>query len=146
VYPVEASGIIKSMEKTRRVRGRPKLTLAEAVKGDLKDRNVPKVLALDRTALRSTIHVPESYFTLFFLLLLVLVSIYFCCVSYLSYPNLLGKKAFMLLFVGVVVSVRSSPCMHLLKPKLRVLGSYSNKGSNMSTRGGVGRGTSYCNK
>src|SRR5215210_6229545 len=53
------SGILKSMEETRRGRGRPKLTWAEAVKGDLRDWNVPKVLALDRTAWRAAIHVPE---------------------------------------------------------------------------------------
>jgi hypothetical protein len=31
------SGILKSMENIRRGRGRPKLTWAEAVKGDLRD-------------------------------------------------------------------------------------------------------------
>ena len=54
------SGTLKSMEETRRGRGRPKLTWAEAIKRDLRDWNVPKVLALDRTAWRSAIHVPES--------------------------------------------------------------------------------------
>ena len=53
------SGILKSMEETRRGRGRPKLTWAEAVKRDLRDWNVPKDLAVDRTAWRSAIHVPE---------------------------------------------------------------------------------------
>jgi hypothetical protein len=32
-------------------------------------------------------------YSVFFLLLLVLVSFYFCWVLYLAYPNLLGKKA-----------------------------------------------------
>lgn len=53
------SGTLKSMEETRRGRGRPKLTWAEAIKKDLRDWNVPKVLALDRTAWRSAIHLPE---------------------------------------------------------------------------------------
>jgi hypothetical protein len=53
------SGTVKSMEETRRGRGRPKLTWAEAIKRDPRDWNVPKVLALDRTAWRSAIHVPE---------------------------------------------------------------------------------------
>lgn len=53
------SRILKSMEDTRRGRGRPKLMWAEAIKRDLRDWNVPKVLALDRTAWRSEIHVPE---------------------------------------------------------------------------------------
>jgi hypothetical protein len=53
------SGILKSMENTRRGRGRPKLTWAEAVKRDLKDWNVPSDLALVRTAWKSAIHVPK---------------------------------------------------------------------------------------
>ena len=54
------SGTLRSMENTRRGRGRPKLTWTEAVKRDLRDWNVPKDLALDRTAWKSAIHVPES--------------------------------------------------------------------------------------
>jgi hypothetical protein len=48
------------MENTRRGRGRPKLTWAEAVKRDLRDWNIPRDLALDRTAWKSVIAVPES--------------------------------------------------------------------------------------
>jgi hypothetical protein len=48
-----------SLENTRG-RGPPKLTWAEAVKRDLRDWNVPKDLALDMTAWKSAIHVPES--------------------------------------------------------------------------------------
>jgi hypothetical protein len=54
------SGILKSMKNTRRGRGRPKLTWVEAVKRDLKDWNVSRELAFDRTAWKSAIHVPES--------------------------------------------------------------------------------------
>jgi hypothetical protein len=54
------SGILRSMENTRRGIGRPKLTLAEAVKRGLRAWNVPKDLALDRTAWKSPIHVLES--------------------------------------------------------------------------------------
>jgi hypothetical protein len=53
------SAILRSMEENRRGRGQPKLTWVEAVK-ETWDWNVPKVLALDRTAWRSAIHVPES--------------------------------------------------------------------------------------
>ena len=42
-----------------RGRGRPKLTWVEAIKGDLKGWNIPKDLALDRSAWKTTIHVPE---------------------------------------------------------------------------------------
>jgi hypothetical protein len=48
------------MEGTRMGRGRTKVDLAEAAKRDLRDWDVRKVLALDKTAWRSTIHVPES--------------------------------------------------------------------------------------
>jgi hypothetical protein len=47
------------MENTRG-RGRPKLTCAEVVKRDLRDWKVPKDLALDSTAWKSAINVPES--------------------------------------------------------------------------------------
>jgi hypothetical protein len=53
-------GILRSMENTRRGRGRPKLKWAEAVNRDLRDWNVPKDLFLDRTAWKSPIHVLES--------------------------------------------------------------------------------------
>jgi uncharacterized membrane protein YpjA len=65
--------------------------------------NVPKDLALDRTAWKSAIHVPESFTCVFFLLVLVLVSLCFCLVSYVAYPTLLGKKGFVVVVVVVVV-------------------------------------------
>ena len=43
----------------RTSRGRPKLTWVEAIKGDLKGWNIPKDLALDRSAWKTAIHVPE---------------------------------------------------------------------------------------
>ena len=53
------SGIISRFEITRRGRGRPRLTWEEAVKKDLKEWNVSKELALDRSAWKLAIHVPE---------------------------------------------------------------------------------------
>ncbi|KAJ3698668.1 hypothetical protein LUZ61_002373 [Rhynchospora tenuis] len=53
------SGILNRFENTRRARGRPRLTWEEAVKRDFKEWNVSKELALDRTAWKLAIHVPE---------------------------------------------------------------------------------------
>jgi hypothetical protein len=64
------------VENTRG-RGRPRLTWAEAVKRDLRDWKVPKDLALDRTAWKSVINVTRNLSLLFFLSLLVLVSLCF---------------------------------------------------------------------
>ena len=47
------------MKETRRGRGRPNFTWAEAVKRGLWDWNVPKDLPVDRNAYRSAIHVPK---------------------------------------------------------------------------------------
>jgi len=44
----------------KRGRGRPKLTWDESVKRDLKDWNISKEIALDRSAWRLAINVPES--------------------------------------------------------------------------------------
>ena len=52
------SGILRSMEETRRGRGRQKLTWAEAVKRDFMDWNVSKDLTVDSTTWKSAIHVP----------------------------------------------------------------------------------------
>jgi hypothetical protein len=49
------SGILS----TRRGRGRPRLTWEETIKRDLKEWNIPKELALHRSAWKITIHVPE---------------------------------------------------------------------------------------
>ena len=51
------SGVLKCVDK--RGRGRPKLTWDESVKRDLKDWNIPEEVALDRSAWRLTINVPE---------------------------------------------------------------------------------------
>jgi hypothetical protein len=60
--PPEASvrsGILNRLENTRRGRGRPRLTWEEAIKRDLKERNIPKEIALDRSAWKIAIHVSE---------------------------------------------------------------------------------------
>jgi hypothetical protein len=60
--PPEASvrsGILSRPENTRRGRGRPRLTWEEAIKRDLKEWNILKELALDRSAWKIAIHVPE---------------------------------------------------------------------------------------
>jgi hypothetical protein len=44
------SGILSRPENTRKGRGRPRLTWEEAIKKDLKEWNIPKELALDRSA------------------------------------------------------------------------------------------------
>jgi len=44
----------------RRGRGRPKVTWGEAGKRDLKDRDIPRALCLDRSAWKVAIDVPES--------------------------------------------------------------------------------------
>ena len=69
-----------------RGRGRPKLTWDESVMRDLKDWNISKEITLDRSAWRLAINVPEP-------------STYFFRVSSLAYPNLLGKKAMLLLLL-----------------------------------------------
>ena len=53
-----SSGIISRFVSTRIGRGRPRLTWEEAVKKDLKEWNVSKELALDRSAWKLAIHVP----------------------------------------------------------------------------------------
>ena len=60
--PLEApvrSGILSQDSNVKRGRGRPKLTWVEAIKGDLKGWNIPKDLALDRSAWKTDIHVSE---------------------------------------------------------------------------------------
>jgi hypothetical protein len=61
-WPPEAlvrSGILSRPENTRRGRGRPRLTWKEAIKRDLKEWNISQELALDRSAWKMAIHVPE---------------------------------------------------------------------------------------
>ena len=53
------SGILSQDSNVKRDRGRPKLTWVEAIKEDLKGWNIPKDLALDRSAWKTAIHVPE---------------------------------------------------------------------------------------
>ena len=53
------SGVLKCVDKVKRGRGRPKLTWGESVKTDLKDWNISKEVALDRSVWRLAINVPE---------------------------------------------------------------------------------------
>ena len=60
--PLEApvrSGILSQDSNVKRGRGRPMLTWVQAIKGDLKGWNIPNDLALDRSACKTAIHVPE---------------------------------------------------------------------------------------
>jgi hypothetical protein len=64
-YPTKApeasvrNGIINRPENTKRGRGRSRLTWEKAIKIDLKEWNIPKELALDRSAWKIAIHVSE---------------------------------------------------------------------------------------
>ena len=53
------SGVLKCVDKVRRGRGRPKLTWDESIMRDLKDWNISEEVALDRSAWRLAINVPE---------------------------------------------------------------------------------------
>ena len=52
-------GVLERVDNIKRGRGRPKLTWDELVKRDLKDWNISKEIALDRSAWRLSINVPE---------------------------------------------------------------------------------------
>ncbi|KAG2603998.1 hypothetical protein PVAP13_4NG035150 [Panicum virgatum] len=53
------NGVLERVNNVKRGRGRPKLTWDESVKRDLKDWNISKEIALDRSAWRLAINVPE---------------------------------------------------------------------------------------
>jgi hypothetical protein len=53
------SGVLKRADNVKSGRGRPKLTWDESVKSDLKEWNISKDLAMDRSAWRLVINVPE---------------------------------------------------------------------------------------
>jgi hypothetical protein len=53
------SGILSRPENTRKERGRPRLIWEKAIKRDLKECNISKELALNMSAWKMTIHVPE---------------------------------------------------------------------------------------
>ena len=84
------SGVLKRVDKVKRGRGRYKLTWEELAKKNLKDWNISKEITLDRSAWRLAINVPEPW-------------TYFFRVSSLAYPNLLGKKGYVVVVVVVVV-------------------------------------------
>jgi hypothetical protein len=54
------SGVLKRANNVKSGRGRLKVTWDESVKRDLKEWNISKDLAMDRSAWRLTINVPES--------------------------------------------------------------------------------------
>jgi hypothetical protein len=54
------SGVLKRGDNVKRGRGRARLTWDETVKRDLKEWNIAKELAMDRSAWRLAINVPES--------------------------------------------------------------------------------------
>jgi len=51
--------VLERVDNVKRGRGRPKLTWDESVKRDLKDWNISEEIALDRSAWRLAINVPE---------------------------------------------------------------------------------------
>jgi hypothetical protein len=53
------SEVLKRGDNVRRGRGRPRLTWDETVKRDLKEWNIAKELAMDRSAWRLAINIPE---------------------------------------------------------------------------------------
>ncbi|KAG2574430.1 hypothetical protein PVAP13_7KG327680 [Panicum virgatum] len=53
------NGVLEQVDNVKRGRGRPKLTWDESVKRDLKDWNISKEIAFDRSAWRLAINVPE---------------------------------------------------------------------------------------
>jgi len=53
------NGVLDRVDNVKRDKGRPKLTCDESVKRDLKDWNISKEIALDRSAWRLAINVPE---------------------------------------------------------------------------------------
>jgi hypothetical protein len=60
--PLEApvhSGVLKRVDNVKRGGGRPKLTWGELVKRDLREWNISNELAMDRSAWRLPINVPE---------------------------------------------------------------------------------------
>jgi hypothetical protein len=96
------SGVLKRADNVKSGRGRPKLTL--------KEWNISKDLAMDRSAWRLAINVPEPW-PLFVLcplcpFMCLPVSRLFW-VSSLAYPNLLGTKGYVVVVVVVVVDAIS---------------------------------------
>ena len=53
------NGVLERVDNVKRGRGRSKLTWDESVKRDLKNWNISEEIALDRSAWRLAINVPE---------------------------------------------------------------------------------------
>ena len=80
------NGTLERVDNVKRGRGRLKLMWNESVKRDLKDWNISKDIALDRSVWRLAINVLEPL-------------TYFFRVSSLAYHNLLGKKGYVVVVV-----------------------------------------------
>jgi hypothetical protein len=96
------SGVLKRVDDVKRGRDRPKLTWNKSVKRDLKEWNISKKLAMDRSAGWLAISVSEPWHLFSFLFIpnstFHLVSVLYFShlgllwVSSLAYPNSLGTK------------------------------------------------------
>ena len=110
------SGVLKRDANVKRGRGWPNLTWDESVKRYLKEWDIPKDLAMDRSALRLAIDVPEPWSFFLPSCLLVFLSFGFC--SFISsfwvpmcfissLPQLAwDKKALLLLSYGIRYEMR----------------------------------------
>jgi hypothetical protein len=96
-----------------------KLTRDKSVKRDLKEWNISKYLAMDRSAWRLAINVPElwplSVLCLLCPLTCLSISRLFW-VSSLAYPNLLGTKDYVVV-VGLVVAIASDVILYKTRRK-----------------------------
>ena len=112
------NGVPERVDNVKRGRGRFKLTWDESVKRDLKDWNIFKEIALDRSVWRLAINVSEPW-------------TYFFWVSSLAYPNLLGKKGLLLLLYlhshtwHILYLHLRSPCVLAIGSSMKGENSYS---------------------
>jgi hypothetical protein len=121
------SGVLKRADNVKSGRGRPKLTWDESVKRDLKEWNISKNLAMDRSAWRLAINVPKPW-PLFVLcplcpFMCLLVSRLFWVLS-LAYPNLLGTKDYVVVCCCCYIYVYVLVQIHLVMNQEVVLCMY----------------------
>ena len=60
IYPLNVQPVNMRVDNVKRGRGIPKLTWDESVKRDLKDWNISREIALDKSTWRLVINVPEA--------------------------------------------------------------------------------------